>query len=227
MAPKIYIPTKSPEDWQEHLARKDKHWKSGKSAWALAHSWQAAAGFPPEIAALFSTSNAPAFQEVEILLAIPEYKVYLPPHPGHASQNDLFVLAKAADGGLISITVEGKVSETFGPTLGGWMKSAGKELRWKFLKEKLGLSTEPSQTVRYQLFHRLASAIIEAEKFNAKYAVMIIQSFSRERVGWDDFSTFVTLFSTRAEVGQLVHLTDLIDISVYTGWVEGKPGFLI
>ena len=43
--PKIYTPTRSPEDWQEYLARKDKHWKPGYSAWALAHSWQGAAGF--------------------------------------------------------------------------------------------------------------------------------------------------------------------------------------
>ena len=67
-----------------------------------------------------------------MLLAIPEYQVTLPPHPGHASQNDLFVLVKAADGNLISITVEGKVDESFGPRLSDWMKdgSPGKELRW-------------------------------------------------------------------------------------------------
>jgi hypothetical protein len=223
MMSKIYVPARVPADWQNSLARPDKHWKTGYSAWALAHSWQGAAGFPPEIIRLFKSSAYPAFQEAEMLLAIPEYKVLLPPYSGHPSQNDLFVLARSADRNLISITVEGKVEESFGPNLGCWKKqfSAGKKIRWTFLKDKLGLSEEPPLNVRYQLFHRLASAVIEAERYNAKYAVMIIHSFSPGEKCFDDYAGFLDLFGEKAVLGKLVFLKTAGNISILSGWAQG------
>jgi hypothetical protein len=219
------IPIKRPKEWRKLLADPDKQWKPGYSAYEIAHSWLAVNGFPSEVKSLFSTSPCPALQKTVMLLGIPEHKVYIPPHPGHASQNDLFVLAKAGDGELISITIEGKVAESFGPTLAGWKKqfTPGKTVRWEFLKEVLGLPKEPPSNVRYQLFHRMASAVVEARQFNAKYAVMIIQSFSPEQVGLVDFLDFVKLFGAETEAGQLVHLIDLSGISVYAGWAVGNP----
>jgi hypothetical protein len=90
------------------------------------------------------------------------------------------------------------------------------------LKEILGLSQEPPLNIRYQLFHRLASAIIEAEQFNAQYAIMIIHSFSTSRKGFVDYKNFVELFGATAENGKLVHLTDQAGIAIYTGWAEGN-----
>ncbi|MFA7012304.1 MAG: hypothetical protein WC202_05045, partial [Desulfobacterales bacterium] len=46
---------------------------------------------------------------------LPEHKVPLP-GGSRSSQNDIWVLARSK-GQLISIAVEGKVSETFGPTV--------------------------------------------------------------------------------------------------------------
>ncbi|NQU08520.1 MAG: hypothetical protein HQ583_08160, partial [Candidatus Abyssubacteria bacterium] len=96
----IYIPTKNADDWQSLLADPDKHWRTGYSAKALAHCWEDADGFPPEITGLFSESGTPVFENLEFLLAFPEHKV---PLPGgrRPSQNDIFVLAKAGDGQLI------------------------------------------------------------------------------------------------------------------------------
>jgi hypothetical protein len=124
--------------------------------------------------------------------------------------------------------VEGKVKEAFGPMLSGWRKekSTGKDERWKFLKEKLGLHQEPPLTMRYQLFHRLASAIIEAEKFNSKYALMIVPSFSREDKGFADYAAFLDLFGAKASLGNLVPLPPIGNIAVYSGWVRGDPKYL-
>ncbi len=113
---KFFLPTKNPESWKAGLADPDKQWRTGFSARALAHCWESSNGFPPEISQLFATSGAAAFRQTEFLMAFPEYKVPLL-GKGYPSQNDIFALAKAADGQLISITVEGKVAEPFGGRL--------------------------------------------------------------------------------------------------------------
>ena len=112
----IYIPTQSPADWRHLLAQPEKHWREGYSAMALAECWERADGFPAEFQALFTTAVDPGLREVELLLAIPEYKVSLP-GGRRASQNDLFVLGRAQDGSLVTIMVEGKVAEPFGERL--------------------------------------------------------------------------------------------------------------
>jgi Domain of unknown function (DUF6946) len=112
---KKYIPATKPEDWQSLLADPKTQWKKGYSARTLAYCWQEADGFPDCVTRSFKKSDIDLFQNIEMLLAIPEHKVSLP-GGSRSSQNDLFVLAKG-DGQLISITVEGKVSEHFGDTV--------------------------------------------------------------------------------------------------------------
>ena len=149
----IYIPTNSADDWRNLLADPKKHWRKGFSARTLAYSWQSSNGFPDEITKLFSSSSIAELTKPSLILAIPEHKVYLPPLTGHPSQNDLFVIGKTVDGNLISITVEGKVSESFDKTVGEWLKpvSPGKTERLQFLQTKLGLSKSVSSEIRYQL----------------------------------------------------------------------------
>src|SRR6185295_5918518 len=99
------------------------------------------------------------FGNLELLLAMPEHKVILPPRGGHPSQNDLFALARAGDGQLMAMTIEGKVSEPFGPALSEWNKelSKGKAQRLAFIQEQLGLIGELPRSIRYQLLHRTTS----------------------------------------------------------------------
>jgi hypothetical protein len=88
---KLYHPINNPEEWEPLLAKPDRHWKTGYSAKALAYSWQEASGFPLEIRQLFQDPDIGIFQDIEVLVAFPEYKV--PLLGGHrASQNDIFVL---------------------------------------------------------------------------------------------------------------------------------------
>src|SRR6186997_2138098 len=108
----VLVPASGPDAWRTLLADPEKHWRTGYSARTLAHCWQDAQGFPPEVLHLLATSDVPALEQVELLLAFPEYQVALPGGQ-RPSQNDLFVLGKAHDQQLVAFTIEGKVAEAF------------------------------------------------------------------------------------------------------------------
>ena len=224
MGKRIYVPTRGPDDWQRLLADPVKHWKAGYSARALAECWEAANGWPPEVAALLHSSPEPALSSGELLLAIPEFKVSLPPR-GKPSQNDLFVLGRAADGQLVAMAIEGKVGESFGPTLADWNSAvtSGRTTRLQYLTGILGLPDELPPTIRYQLLHRAASALILATQFNARYALMLVHSFSQTRMWFEEYQAFVQLFNTQdAWPNQLLWLGERDGIAFYSGWVSGE-----
>lgn len=224
--PRILAFTSGPEDWQALLADPVKHWKPGYSARTLAHSWEAADGFPPEVATPFTQSTEPLLESITPILAIPEFKV---PLPGgvRASQNDIFVLARSSSG-PVSIMVEGKVKESFGPSLGEWRNDAspGKEERLGFLLRTLGLGAAPADDIRYQLLHRAASALITGEQYRAAAAVLVVHSFSQECAGWPDYQAFARLFGVEAELGALQRLGSAATIPLFGVWVVGNPLFL-
>lgn len=222
--PRIYVPSSGPQSWQALLADPVKHWARGYSARTLAHSWEDQEGFPPEIHALLQQHTSLA--NPEPLLILPEWKVPLP-GGSRPSQNDAWVLAKG-DGGIISIAVEGKVDEPFDKTIGEWKldASSGKETRLQFLLAVLGLSSPIPETIRYQLLHRAASAVIEAERFNASHAVMLVHSFSPNNQWLEDFLAFTALFGLSAQVGRLVSTQARHNLPLHLGWVRGDERFL-
>lgn len=223
---RIFVPTTSPEDWRKLLADPEKHWRTGFSAKSLACCWEEADGFPPEVVRLFSKLEIPSFEKIELLLAIPEYQVSLPGGT-RPSQNDIFVLARA-QGQLVAIMVEGKVSESFGPTLGEWKatKSEGKIERLAFIKEQLGLTQEIPLDIRYQLLHRTTSAVIEALRFNSRSAAMLVHSFSQDDQGFEDYQAFLGLFGVQASPNRLVFVNETRGINLYCGWARGNPKYL-
>jgi len=223
---KIYIPSTKPEDWQSLLADPEKQWRSGYSAKALAYCWQMAEGFPNCIKKTFEKSNIDLFHDLEILLAIPEHKVSLPGGRA-ASQNDLFVLAKS-HGQFISIAVEGKVSEPFGGIVSKWLKnpSPGRKKRLEFLCTELGLSVTDVSNIRYQLLHRTVSAILEAKKFNAPNAMMLVHSFSQADEWFENYALFVALFGIDAKMNRIHSAGKVGDIHLYLGWVKGDLKYL-
>ena len=226
---RIYIPSTGIEDWRRLLADPEKQWRTGFSARSLAYAWESAKGFPPEIKELFTRCDQPAFHNVELLLAIPEHQVPMPPYGGHPSQNDIFALVKDNEGNLIALTVEGKVSESFDKSLSEWNveKSTGKQKRLAYIQDTLGLTEEIPATIRYQLLHRTASAIIEAKRFTAKSAVMVVHSFNQSDLWFDDYQAFLKIFGVlAATIGKLYFLTEVGGIKVYSGWARGEEKFL-
>jgi hypothetical protein len=138
----IYRPTQEAGDWKSLLADPEKQWKSGCSAKTLAHCWEDAHGFPKSVKLVLNGPNGP-FKDIQALLVQTEHQVPLP-GGNRPSQCDVWVLAKDSRE-LISIAVEGKVSEEFGPVMGQWMEkeSPGRSKRIEFIKSKLELGHVP------------------------------------------------------------------------------------
>ena len=74
--------------------------------------------------------------------------------------------------------------------------------------------------------HRAASAVIEAERFGACAAVMLIHSFSETDQGFEDFSEFCRLFGIEAEIGVLGATRARNGLPLYLGWVRGDKRYL-
>jgi hypothetical protein len=221
---RILIPASSPEDWKQFLAEPEKQWKSGYSARSLAYCWHESDGVPPEISSVLG--QVPSLKDLKTIFAIPEHKVSLPGGRA-ASQNDVWVLGESSSG-LVSIAVEGKVSEPFGPTVGEWFeeKTPGKEERLRFLCSKLGLEYPPPLDVRYQLFHRTVSAILEAERFRAKDAVMVVHTFSRTNEWFEDYQHFLALFGLEAGINQAVTTRIANEMNLSFAWIHGDEKYL-
>lgn len=221
---KIYVPTTGPDDWKRLLADPTKQWRTGFSAKTLAHCWESANGVPPEIASLLRPHGG----DVELLLAIPEYKVSLPRASRGESQNDVFALALAGDR-TFAIMVEGKVSEPFGETLGDWLQNAsdGKRERLAFICDQLGLTLPLPDHIYCQLLHRTASAVIEARRFKTDAAAMIVHSFSQEKKWFEAFKQFASLFDVATgEAKELIAVRSNTTAPLYIGWACGDCRFL-
>jgi hypothetical protein len=239
---RIYVPSRGVEDWQALLADPEKHWKTGYSAKALAYCWEKAEGFPTCVRATFDASDFPLFHQLELLLALPEHKV---PLPGgrRASQTDLFALGKSGDE-LVSIAIEGKVSESFGPLVAEWLEeraaeeekqrgvhepSAGARERLAHLCTLSGLAEDEVSDLRYQLLHRAASSLIEAKRFNARHALMLVHSFSQSQppASLGDFKRFAERLKCEgAGAGTIVFVGQRDGIDFYLGWAKGDQRFL-
>ncbi len=224
--PRFFAPADNAADWQRLLADPVMHWKTGRSAKSIAYSWTEARGFPREVQAVLNASEAKCLHELEFIIGIPEHEVPLP-GGDRPSQNDVFVLAKGSDG-LVSIAIEGKVSEPFDKPVDKRFANPtpGESTRRECLLELLELNRNEVGEIGYQLLHRTASAILEARRFGARHAVMLVHSFSQELQHFDDYTGFVGLYGQTAEPNQLFEARQLGDITLYLGWVVGNAEYL-
>jgi hypothetical protein len=222
---RIYLPTSGPHDWQWLLAKPGLHWKHGASAMALADAWEHADGWPQPVADALAGDDQLA--GLEVLVAFPEHQVPLPGGQT-ASQSDLFVLARSPAEGLVAIAVEGKAAEPFGDsTVSEWRATdtAGRRKRLAFLLEVLGLEDDHRLAViRYQLLHRTASAVIEARRFGARHAVMLVHSFSAKDAWLEDFVDFASLCGgARLTKGIVAPVREIGGVTLHLGWVSDTP----
>lgn len=221
----IAIPSNGPSDWQRVLADPELHWKSGASAMTLAACWEAAKGdFPPEIRLAMESSGVPELMSAQPLLIVPEYGVPLP-GGSRSSKTDVFVLARGTQG-LVTVAVEGKVEEPFGPLVGEKRQhtSEGQLERLRFLQDTLGIVQLPD-TIRYQLLHRTASALVTAEQFGANAAMMIVHSFSPSMNWFDDFERFAGLLGVKVQPNCIVRIPRPSAPSLCIGWCCGEQSF--
>lgn len=215
MNPRILRPTRpvgGPEGWRRFLGDPEKHWRKGYSAMACAYAWENADGMPMEIAALMP-------EGAELILGMPEYKVAVPGRGGD-SQCDVFALVRSGSD-LIALSVEAKVNESFDKTVGDWLAAGGenRRLRLEALAEIVGVPGEVPGDLRYQLFHRTAAAVLEARRFGAEEAAMVVQSFSPEARWKEDFEAFAGHLNGHRERGGF--LSDLSEgPRLFLGWAS-------
>ena len=223
---KIYIPSGGPDSWQQLLAEPEKQWRSGYSAKSLAYSWEETEGFPAEVQSVIEASDLPDLEALAPLLVFPEHKV---PLLGgrRESQNDVFVLASTGTG-LVAVTIEGKVEEPFGQLVSDWDpdSSPGKRKRFDYLVDLLELGGRDLSQVYYQLMHRTASAVIEAQRFHAGTAAMLVHSFSRSHTWFTEFRDFAAHFGVEAELNRIYSCGTRSGTDLFIGWVVGDAEYL-
>lgn len=222
----IYFPILFLEQWRFYLGDPIKHWETGFSAKSLAHCWFEAQGFPQSVRHAFKKAGNP-LAGCNPLLIFPEHKVELP--GGNASsQNDLWILARNSNE-MLSIAVEGKVAERFGnESVKEWFKNASqqKKDRFAYLTNILDINIPKDSDLRYQLIHRTASAVIEADRFMAQHAVMLVHSFSPNDAWFDDYRAFVKLWGIEAEKNTIHSTTMKSGRKLFFGWIHGEEEFL-
>ena len=215
MIPRLHVPVTEPEDVVKCLGKQERDWKEGRSAHALASLWFSHNDFPPRVRALLDSHAK--FKMAELVDAFFERQVDLN-SAGRPSQTDLLVVAGVGDS-IAILGVEGKAGEPFGQRVSDWNDSPGKEARLDSLCKMLGLDAKETDALRYQLLHRTASVLLEAKRYRAKDAVLIVHAFGEDADGFGDFSAFVqALGFEKPMIGKLIGPIDREGINLYVGW---------
>ncbi|MEC4687971.1 MAG: hypothetical protein VST64_06670 [Nitrospirota bacterium] len=120
---------------------------------------------------------------------------------------------------------EVKVDELFGQLVRDWNDgSEGKVRRLNVLLEVLKIDPSESDGLRYQLFHRTAASIFEAQRYGAGQALMLVHSFSPADASFDDFVRFAKALGTPIVAPNNVSSeVNLGGVRLRLGWVRDKP----
>ena len=222
---RIFVPTRSGSDWQRLLAKPVLHWKMGASAMTAAASWEAADNkLPPEISDLLASSAEPCLQWLQLLAAMPEWEVAL---PGGDTTSNTDVMAFCTNSeGLAVVAVEAKVLEAFGPYVGEKRDGASENqrLRLSYLHQLLKVEAFPD-TIRYQLLHRTASAILTAQAFHAKTAVMLVHAFATPMDRRSDFEAFCKVMSANEIAPRVYKVASITSPQLFLAWCDGNEKY--
>ena len=210
-----------PEEIIPFLLGGEKHWRTGRSAYELAHSWMEANGIPDQVTKVLETRKY--FRNSELIAGHFEHATKLPGRGG-GSQTDLLALCRV-EGIRFILGVEGKVDEPFGKLVSEWRNGTdNREVRLKDLVKRLGRDFTSIGNLRYQLLHRTASAVIEAEQCGVSKAVMLVHSFDQSLQGFKDFEAFSEWLGIPCNgPGVLSDALHLSEVDLFLGWCAAKP----
>lgn len=214
---RIAVPLLAAEDVIPHLG-KPTHWKQGRSAKAVADSWFGANDIPRQVRAVLD--QAPELRGAELVDAWLERCTDLGDSRGSASQTDLLAVLGIGDE-LAVMAVEAKVTESFGQPVAEWLGDGGpgKVDRLQRLCALLGFDPGEVGDLRYQLFHRTAAAIVEARRYRAKKAIMMVHSFCPDATGLPDFCAFFERMGVAGAGRDVISRPVQIgDIALWVGW---------
>jgi hypothetical protein len=213
-------PLYEPRDVIKFLGKGKEHWDEERSAFQTAHSWFTAKDLPPRIRNILEEEHV--FAGAILQKAVFEAKTKLDSY-GRDSQTDVLAYLKTHKGTAV-IGIEAKVDESFGPLVQEWNDyGSGKLRRLVGLLNLLEFKSKPVGTLRYQLFHRTAATLIEAQKAGAPEAALIVQSFDNKQTGFEDFVAFADACGTPISVpGKLSKSKKLGDVTIRLGWTENS-----
>lgn len=168
-------------------------------------------------------------ENAELLAAFPENEVSLP-GSGFGSHTDLWALLRTPTE-LISLAVEAKAGEPFGETVGVWLAAgkgvnseANRRSRMEALYKTLGIACNVGALgpLRYQLFHRTASALLEATRCHAQHAMVLVQDFSGKGGNRDfqDFVAFSQVLGAKVSQNCLVEARPVHGKRLWFGWTK-------
>lgn len=218
---RIAVPLRSSQDVIPHLG-KPIHWKQGRSAKAVADRWFEANDIPPRVRAVLD--HEPRLRDATLIDAWLERSTDLGDNRGSASQTDLLAVL-ALQNELAVMGVEAKVTESFGKLVREWIgeDTEGKEDRLQRLCDLFGFDRNDVGDLLYQLFHRTAAAIIEAKRYRASKALMVVHSFCDQATGLSDFLAFYERMGVRgAGRDQLSEPAVVGGVTLWIGWVEDR-----
>ena len=152
------------------------------------------------------------------------------PGRGRASQTDILVQG-IGQAGAVAVGVEGKVDENFDEVVSIWLgprPSTNRQTRLAGLCHMLGVPGSLVGHIRYQLIHRTAAVLIEANNMGASVAVMLVHSFNQvdRNEHFDDYRRFVKLLGKNSSRNSVVHAGKKNGIDLYLAWVRGDKRFL-
>ena len=187
----------------------------------LAARWQAADGFPPEIAQLLKSHEGT--RSATMLLGVPEHRVRLA-GGARAAQTDLWALARTTQG-LLSIVVDQDGAHKTDALARESPSASVHEQTDIAVRSLLEIDRESELAIGSQFFHRTACALIEARRFFATGAAVIVHSFSGRRESFLEFQSFVALLNgLLRRPGELVRVPPREGIDLYFGWVDAPLG---
>ena len=196
-------------DWRAWTRpKKDYQWRAGRSAMELARAWFVSPMplCPREIADLLATH--PRAAGLTLFEGIPEHVTPLPER-GEGRNHDLLLEGRGPSGSVV-ISVEAKVDESFGETIGGYWNMGRQSVTPTRAPERIEAllsmvfgpaarpDADPWRELRYQLLTAVAGTAVEATLRRAHTAVVIVHEFRTEdvdaqnvAVNAEDFQVFV------------------------------------
>lgn len=224
---------------EEEIRRRvdPKKWAEWRSAHQLYYRWTRATGLPAKVSEVLA--KAPEYARAEILHGFFEHQTALDDYRG-PSVTDLLLFMRIPDG-LAVAAIEGKVDEAFDLSVADKRRqiAANPERRersnWSrrldLLCNGLGLDHAKVDPIAYQLIHRTAAAVIEARRYGASHALMLVHSFAidnpkfSEKLGdrFGDYSSFAELLGFRTAIKDSVTESKKIGgISLRLGWIADR-----
>lgn len=205
---------------------KDKHWVDGRSAKETAKHWLHT--IPVEFRDILKCFN------LNFEFCSPEYVSHFDKYTGNARNHDLLITAKTNNGENFIISVESKVDEEFGPTIGKYLnkiiekknngENSNADKRIEDLRKAIfpNLSNSDFGDLKYQLLTAIVGTLAEAKKQDAKKAIFLVQTFisnnmksNLHRQNQIDFDYLIKLLTSGKQ--EIIHDGDLVGPFTFPG----------